>query len=51
LAINHVRKGIEGVYDRHNYEREIGHALALWADHVGAVIEGRTSNVVTLRCA
>ena len=51
LAINHVRKGIEGVYDRHNYEREIGHALAQWAAHVAAIIDGRDSNVVPLKRA
>jgi len=50
LAINHTRSGIEAVYDRHTYAREIGHALALWADHVAAIIDGRpASNVTPLR--
>jgi integrase len=50
LAINHTRSGIEAVYDRHSYAREIGHALALWADHVTAIIDGRpASNVTPLR--
>lgn len=52
LAINHTRGGIEAVYDRHTYQHEIGHALALWADHVAATIDGRpASNVTPLRRA
>jgi integrase len=52
LAINHTRGGIEAVYDRHRYEREIGAALALWADHVSAILDGRpASNVVPIRQA
>jgi hypothetical protein len=34
LVINHVRGGIEAVYDRHKYEGEVKAALAAWADHV-----------------
>jgi hypothetical protein len=45
LAINHVKGGVEAIYDRHKYEREI---MALWAEHVLAVIEGRESNVVPM---
>ena len=51
LAINHVKGGVEGIYDRHKYQREIGAALALWADHVSAVVAGRESNVTMLRSA
>ena len=51
LAINHTRQGIQAVYDRHTYEREIGHALALWADHVLAAVENRARKVVPLRSA
>jgi integrase len=51
LAINHTRSGIEAVYDKHRYEREIGSALAQWAAHVAAIIEGRESNVTPLRRA
>jgi integrase len=49
LCINHTRGGIEAVYDRHTYQREIAHALALWADHVLAAVENRASKVVSLR--
>jgi integrase len=49
LAINHTRQGIQAVYDRHTYQREIAHALALWADHVLATVENRARKVVPLR--
>jgi integrase len=49
LAINHVRKGIESVYDKHRYEGEIRTALTLWADHVLAVVEGQERKVISLR--
>jgi integrase len=51
LCINHVKKGIVAVYDRHTYEREIASALALWAEHVSAIVEGRKQKVVPLRTA
>jgi integrase len=51
LCINHRKGGVEAIYDRHRYEREIKAALALWADHVAAIGEGRESNVGALRRA
>ena len=51
LAINHVKGGVEAIYDRHRYQREIEAAFALWADYVLAVVEGRETNVVTLQRA
>jgi integrase len=51
LAINHVKGGVEAIYDRHRYQREIGAALARWANHVLALVEGRESNVVALQPA
>jgi integrase len=51
LAINHVRGGVEAIYDRYRYQREIAAALARWADHVLALAEGRESNVVALQHA
>jgi integrase len=49
LVINHVKGGVEAIYDRHRYEREIKQALALWGDYVLAVVEGCESKVVALR--
>jgi integrase len=51
LAINHVKGGVEAIYDRYRYQREIAAALALWADRVLALVEGRESNVVALQNA
>ena len=41
LVINHVKGGVQAIYDRHKYEREIKAALALWAEHVTAVVAAR----------
>jgi integrase len=49
LALNHVRKGMIAVYDRHTYQPEIADALNRWAEHLTAVIEGRKGKVVALR--
>jgi integrase len=49
LVINHVKKGMAGVYDTYSYQGEIAAALTLWADHVMAAVEERAANVVTLR--
>jgi integrase len=51
LAINHVKAGVEAIYDRYRYQREIAAALALWADRVLALVEGRNSTVVALQRA
>jgi integrase len=49
LCINHVRGGVQGIYDKHKYQNEIAAALALWAEHVLAVAEGRQQKVIALR--
>ena len=36
------------VYDKYNYQGEIA-ALALWADHVTAAVDGRATNIIPLR--
>jgi integrase len=50
-VLNHVsghKAGIAGVYNRATYEKEKRTALALWADHVLAAVEGRASTVVPM---
>jgi hypothetical protein len=50
-VLNHVnghKAGIAGFYNRATYEKKRA-ALAMWADHVMAAVEGRASNVVPLR--
>jgi integrase len=49
LAINHAKGGLEAIYDRYRYLPEIKSALALWAEHVLAVVEARAATVVPLR--
>jgi integrase len=42
-VLNHQsgsRRGVAGVYNRSPYEREVRNALAQWADHVRALVEG-----------
>ena len=39
LAINHVKGGVEAIYDRYRYQPEIKAALSLWADHVGSIVD------------
>jgi integrase len=48
LCINHVRGGVEAIYDRHKYQREIGAALALWSDYIESITSGTERKVVAL---
>jgi integrase len=51
-VLNHVsghKAGVAGVYNRASYEREIKSALAIWANHVRAVVDGSAAKVVPLR--
>jgi integrase len=50
-AVNHVKGGIEAIYDQYKYEGEIERALALWANHVTAIVEERKNNIAALRRA
>jgi integrase len=49
LCINHVKGGVQAIYDKHRYQREIGAALGAWSGHVLALAEGRADKVVPLR--
>jgi integrase len=52
-VLNHVsghKGGIAGIYNRATYAVEKAQALALWATHITALVEGREgSNIVPLR--
>jgi integrase len=51
-VLNHYgghRAGVAGVYNRSPYEREMKAALALWAEHVRALVEGGGKKIVPLR--
>ena len=43
-VLNHYsghRRGVAGIYNRSGYEKAVRLALARWADHVMALVEGR----------
>jgi hypothetical protein len=49
--LNHVswhKSGVAGIYNRATYEKEKRAALIMWADHVMAAVESRTT-VVPMR--
>jgi integrase len=51
-VLNHVsghKAGVAGVYNRATYEKEKRVALATWADHVLAAVEGRPATIVPMR--
>jgi integrase len=53
-VLNHVsghKSGVAGIYNRATYDREKRAALNLWAEHVLAVVEGRTATVVPMKRA
>ena len=49
LVLNHTKGGVEGIYDRHKYEREIASALSAWGDHVGAITLPSRLQAVSVR--
>jgi integrase len=49
LCINHVKGGVEGIYDRYKYASEMKAAWALWADHVRSIVDGAERKVVALQ--
>jgi integrase len=49
--LNHVsghKAGVAGTYNRAIYEREVRAALAMWADHLRAIVDGGARKVVAL---
>jgi integrase len=53
-VINHVsghKSGVAGTYNRARYEPAKRNALIRWANHLLALVEGRESNVTSLRRA
>jgi integrase len=53
-CLNHVsghKGGVAGIYNKATYEPEKRTALDRWAEHLLAIVEGRESNVATLRRA
>jgi integrase len=48
-CIGHGPRGIQRVYDRYSYLPEIKAALAMWVDHVAALVEKRGPKVVAMK--
>jgi integrase len=50
-VLAHVKPGIRGVYDRHDYLDEKRHALEAWAGKLGGIVEPPPSNAVPIASA
>ncbi|AHE73633.1 integrase [Enterobacter ludwigii] len=50
-CLNHRIKGVEGIYNRHQYFDERRHALELWAELLASLEQGGDYNVTPLRKA
>ena len=48
-TLGHAIKGVEGIYDRHDYREEKAHALAALAGLVGNILLNPQEKVVVLR--
>jgi integrase len=42
------RAGVAGIYNRSSYEREVAAALAMWADHVRALVDGEEKKILVI---
>jgi integrase len=51
LNHNEAHSGVKGVYNRAKYERQIRNALAMWNEHLHALISGTEPVLVQLRSA
>jgi integrase len=51
FAIGHKKTGLIAKYDHYHYEAEIAAALALWGEHVMAVVESRKRKIVPMKRA
>jgi integrase len=46
MCINHRKGGVEAIYDRYRYDREMKNALAIWSDHIASIINKTARKVV-----
>ena len=47
-VLNHADGSVTAVYDRHRYDVEKRRALDLWAERLGDILGGNSSNVIQL---
>jgi integrase len=45
------KNGVAGIYNRSSYTNEVRAALAMWADHIGALTSGRSRKIAAIRPA
>jgi hypothetical protein len=43
------KRGVQGVYNRADYWTQCVRAMALWGEHLRAIIEGREPKIVPLQ--
>ena len=43
------KSGVAGIYNRSSYEREVKAALAMWADHIRALVEGGERKIIHMK--
>jgi integrase len=48
MVVGHGRRGIQRVYDQHQYQSEMREALTLWAGHLRVIVTPPPANVVKL---
>jgi integrase len=48
-CVNHHQGGMEEVYNKYRYEREIASAMMQWADHVASVVSLTPSKIVPIK--
>jgi integrase len=51
-VLNHQsghKNGVAGTYNRSSYTNEVRAALALWADHIAALVSGKPRKIATMR--
>jgi hypothetical protein len=51
LVIGHTKKGLHKVYDQYAYVDEKRHALELWAQRLGSIVNPQPAKVVALETA
>jgi hypothetical protein len=47
-VLNHVKKGVIAIYNRHHYAREKKAALESWERKLTSIITGKSGNVIPM---
>jgi integrase len=49
-VLNHVKKGVIAIYNRHRYDKEKKAALESWERKLASIITGKSGNVIPMTC-